>query len=291
MLSMERERFGSPAARWLQPDPVPFWATRIFRWNLVLCALALSGAAFYGIVIEPGLNAEARKKAEAATAAARYVPRDPASTAPKEVRFDGLLDATKDDLDPEVRDEPYRHLVRYLSKADPAMLAKQAKTVDYKFLMAHPEEVRGLTVRIHADFWKAPKGPERLEPPVGGVQTMTRVYLADPQAPKEVTFVDFVEAPPEIEPETQVVVDAVFLRRVMYERSDTPQYHQAPLLLARSIAKVQERPPGVGYRYRWLVVMMAVGLLAGLSLLTFRGWARLRSAAPPSSPTARRIPD
>ena len=94
---MERERYGRPAARWLQPDPVPFWATRIFRWNLALCALALTGAAFYGLVIEPGRIAEASKEAERATAAAKYAPRDPASTAPKEVRFDGLLDATKDD--------------------------------------------------------------------------------------------------------------------------------------------------------------------------------------------------
>jgi len=291
---MERERFGSPAARWLQPNPVPFWATRIFRWNLALCALALTGAAVYGIVIEPRLNAEARAAAEAATAAAKYVPRDPASTAPKEVRFDGLLDATKDDVGPELRDDPYRHLVRYLGKADPETLARQAKTVDYKFLMAHPEEIRGLTVRINALFWKSPKGPERLDAPIGGVQTMTRVYLADPQAPKELYFVDFVEEPPDLEPETPVVVDAVFLRRLKYERDlpgDQPVYHEAPLFLARHVAKVQARPPGVGYRFRWVVVMMAVGLLGGLSLLTFRGWARMRSAAPASSPTPRRIPD
>ena len=123
---------------------------------------------------------------------------------------------------------------------------------------------------------------------------MTRAYLAPTGAARNIYIVDFVEAPPDIERETPVVVDAVFLRRVKFER-DLPdgkvEFHEAPLFLARNISKVEERAPMVGYNFRWVVVMMAIGVLGALSMITIRGWMRQRADAPASSPTPRRIPD
>lgn len=274
------------AVRWMQPSPMPFWASRLFRWNLVLLSVMLLVVAGYLLVIEPGLTEKARREDAEARASLRYVPRDPASTEPRPVRFDGMLDKVKDDAAPEVRDEPYRHLVKYLAGVDPAKLAAQAKDVDYRILMDKAEEVRGLTVRLNLMFWASPSGPERLEPPVGGVETVTRAYFALPRTPKEIYIVDFVDPLPPIPKETPVIIDAVFLRRVKYERSDRAEFHQAPFLLARNVSKIREPLPPSAYRFRWVVALMGLALLGFLSYLTLKGWYELRSRGP----LARRVP-
>ncbi len=288
---MDQERPRPPAARWLQPNPVPFWATRIFRWNLILCSLILSVAAFYLLAIEPKLVNDAREESRKANAARKYESPAAGSTEAREVRFDAMLDKAPDDVDPDVRDEPYRYLVKYLATVDPSRLATQARTVDYKLLMEKPGEVRGLTVRLNLQFWQAPFGPVRLHPPVGGVETVTRAYLALPAAPNEVYFVDFLEPPPDIEKETPVIVDAVFLRRVRYERAlpagSKPEFHQAPVFVARSVGKVREARVPSAYRFRWVVVLLGAGLFGFLTLLTLKGWIAARSGGP----APRRIPN
>ncbi|HKS16721.1 MAG TPA: hypothetical protein VJU16_05375 [Planctomycetota bacterium] len=285
---MDQERRRPSAARWLQPNPVPFWATRLFRWNLVLCSLILCVVAGWFLVVEPKMTAKEREADRKAFGAEKYTPRDPSTAAPKEVRFDGMLDKVGDDVTPEVRDDPYRYLVKYMATVDPARLAGLAKEADYKDLMTRTDDLRGLTVRLRLQFWKAPDGPVRLDPPAGGVETVTRAYLALPEAPKEVYFVDFVEPPPDIEKETPVVLDAVFLRRVKYERSDrTGEFHQAPLLVARNIAKVQPPKKPAQYRFLPVAVLLGVAMFAFLAFLTIKMFMAARS----SGPVPRRIPD
>jgi len=288
---MDQERPRPPAARWLQPNPVPFWGTRIFRWNLILCSLLLSIAAIWMLVIDPKMAEKARAEDLKNAAAMKYTPRDPASKEPREVRFDGMLDKVGDDVSPDVRNEPYRYLVKYLATVDPERLAKQAKDVDYKLLMEKPEEARGLTVRLNLMYWATPSGPVRLDPPVGGVETVTRAYFAPSSvAANQVYIIDFVVPIPAIERETYAVLDAVFLRRVSYERDvagNRTEFHQAPLFLARTIAKVQEaRTPGT-FRFMPVAILMGVGLFGFLTVLTLKGWMAARSRGP----VPRRIPD
>ena len=290
-MHMEQDHRRPSPARWLQPNPVPVWGSRLFRWNLILCSLILSIAAVWLLVIEPKATAKAREESLKSNAALKFTPRDPGSKEPREVRFDGMLDKTKDDVAPEVRDEPYRTLVKYLATVDPSRLAAQARNVDYKALMSQPEEIRGLTVRLNLMYWSAPSGPVRLDPPVGGVETVTRAYFAPSAlAANEVYIVDFVDPPPDIQKERYVVLDAVFLRRVSYERQlpgKESVFHQAPLFVARGITKVEEERVPSAYRFRGLVVLLGVGLFGFLSLITIKGWMAARSGGP----VPRRIPD
>jgi hypothetical protein len=273
----------------MQPNPAPFWASRLFRWNLVFLAVVVAAAAFWMLVLEPKMSNAELEKMKAEYAAKKYVPRDPAAPGPREVRFDGMLDRVKDDVDPDVKDEPYRYLVKHLATMDPAKLGEQARYVDYELLMKRPEEVRGVTTRLQLLFWKTPSGPVRLEPAVGGVETVTRAYLAESRTPKEVYFVDFVEAPADIEKETPVVVDAVFLRRVKYERADRPgQFHEAPLFVARSVAKVQDAPRTGPYKFLPVAILIGIATFAFLLFLFVKTFIAARSGGPPAPP--RRIP-
>lgn len=277
---MEQDR-RPPAARWLQPNPVPFWASKLFIWNLVLLCLIVSVIAAWLLIIEPNRVAKAREASRKEFGAKKYEPRDP--KAPRAVRFEGMLDKVVDDVDPELRDEPYRYLVKYLSTVDPARLSEQAVELDYALVTKRPEEVRGLTARLNLMFWKAPYGPVRIDPPVGGVNALTRAYFATAGAAyaKEVYFVDFVEPLPEIETETYAVMDAVFLRRVKYERGDRPgEFHTAPLFLARNVAKVQAPPAPFGFGFRWVVLALAVGMLGFLTLITLKVWMAGRTGGP-----------
>ena len=286
---MSRPGFGS-----LRPDPVPFWASRIFRWNLILCALMLTAAAVWMLFVAPMEAAKERAELERAHAAMRWVPPDP--SAPPLVRFDGILNRLVDDVPLEWFNtspvDPYAAVLRHMSKADPADLAEQARTVNYALYSGRPKDLRGQTVRLNALFVKAPRGPERLQKPVGSVEMVTRAYLINKDG-DQFYIVDFVEPPPPLEPETPVTVDAVFLQQVSFEtkavKDGKPVVRKAPLFVARSLGKVHEAAPGGGYKFKWLVVMMAVAMFMGLTFLIVRAWLVPRMNAPRPSPLPRRI--
>jgi len=195
-------------------------------------------------------------------------------------------------FDASNNDQAYRVLLRHLSKADPADLAKQARWVKYPLFSEKPADLRGQTVRLNALFVKAPRGPERLQKPVGSVEMVTRAYLINKDG-DQFYIVDFVEPPPPLEPETPVTVDAVFLQQVSFETSAVkdgkPVVRKAPLFVARSLGKVHEAAPGGGYKFKWLVVMMAVAMFMGLTFLIVRAWLVPRMNAPRPSPLPRRI--
>ena len=57
---MDQEHRRPSPARWLQPNPVPFWGSRLFRWNLVLCSLILCIVAGWFLLVEPQIAAKER---------------------------------------------------------------------------------------------------------------------------------------------------------------------------------------------------------------------------------------
>ena len=285
---MDQERPRPPAARWMQPNPRPsFWGTRLFLLNLIVCSLIVMIAAGWVFWIEPARRARDRAERQQALSAKKYVP-----SGSKEVRFDGMLDRVEDDVDHDKRDDDaYRYLAKYMATVDPSRLGDQARMVDYETLVGKPGEVRGVTVRLDLLFYKAPHGLVRLDRPAGAVETVTRAYLTESVANKKnVYLVDFVEPPPEIESESEVVLDAVFLRRVKFETPRTAANpdgeHTAPLFIARSITKVQEPTKPLTQRYMPLAVVLGGGVLAFLSLITIKTWMASRSAPP----SARRSP-
>ena len=292
---MYQERTPRTGFSGLQPNPVPFWGSRVFRWNLILCALMLTAAAVWMLFIAPWETAKEKEALESANAAMRWAPPDP--SAPPQVRFDGQLQGVADNVpletfDVSTKDQAYRVLLRHLSKADPADLAKQARWVKYAFFSERPADLRGQTVRVNALFVKAPRGPERLANPVGSVELVTRAYLID-KTGDQFYIVDFVEPPPPLEAETPVTIDAVYLQQVSFEthavKDGKPVVRKAPLFVARSLGKVHPAVAGGGYRYKWLVVMMAVAMFLGLAFLVVRAWLSPRMNAPRLSPLPRKI--
>jgi hypothetical protein len=284
---MDQERPRPPAARWMQPNPRPFWGSKLFLLNLIACSLIVMIAAGWIYFVEPARRARDRAERLQGLAAKKYVP-----STTKEVRFDGMLDRVEDDVDHEKRDDDaYRYLAKYMATVDPARLGEQARLAEYETFMEKPGEMRGVTARLNLLFYKKPYGLVRLDRPAGSVETVTRGYFTESVGKmKQVYFVDFVEPLEDIESEAEVVLDAVFLRRVKFEVPKTalnPEgWHQAPLFLARSVAKVQDPPKPLTQKYLPLALILGVGVLAFLSLITIKTWMASRSAPPP----ARRSP-
>src|SRR5262245_61668713 len=100
---MDQDRPRPPAARWMQPNPRPFWGTKLFLLNMIVCSLLVMVAAIWVFGVEPARKARERAEIQKATTAKSYAPRAADSKEPKEVRFDGMLDRVTDDADPELR--------------------------------------------------------------------------------------------------------------------------------------------------------------------------------------------
>jgi len=267
----------------MQPNPRPSWGSRLFLLNLIACSLIIIVAAGWVYWVEPANRARDRAERQKALAAKKYVP-----AATKEVRFDGMLDRVEDDVDHDKRDdEAYRYLAKYMATVDPSRLGEQARLVEYGTFMEKPGEMRGVTARLNLLFYKKPHGLVRLDRPAGSVETVTRAYLTESVGEmNKVYLVDFVDPLEDIESEAEVVLDAVFLRRVRYEAPNRQGFHQAPLFIARSVAKVQDPAKPLTQRYFGLAVVLGGGVLAFLSLITIKTWMASRSAPP----SARRSP-
>src|SRR5262249_15848760 len=93
------------------------------------------------------------------------------------VKYEGVLAKVKDGTPIDDQDEPYRYLIRSLSRMDAAQLAKETKTVDYKYYSKMPVEMRGETVKILALFLTS--NPIRVDAAPGGVKFVHRTYLMD----------------------------------------------------------------------------------------------------------------
>ena len=218
----------------LPPDfKPPFWATKDFRRFLLVGVMGLAVVAVVIIDIAPKLTARpARAEKHDAVG---FVPKLAAGEA-KMVKFEGILEKVKDGTSIDDQDEPYQYLVRSLSRMDAALVAKDSKTVEYKYYSKMPVEMRGETVKILALFLQS--NPIRVDAAPGGVKFIHRTYLSDLSG-AEGYVVDLLEPPGELAKRTVVGMDAIFLKLGTYEGRNGSI--QAPLFLGKSLRTVKEK--------------------------------------------------
>jgi len=219
----------------LPPDfKPPFWATKDFRRFMLVGVMGLAVVAVVIVDIAPKLTA--RPTREEKHDPNGFVPKPLAAGEAKMVKFEGVLEKVKDGTSIDDQDEPYQYLVRSLSRMDAALVAKDAKSVDYKYYSKMPVEMRGETVKILALFLQS--NPIRVDAAPGGVKFIHRTYLSDLSG-AEGYVVDLLEPPGELAKRTVVGMDAVFLKLGTYEGRNGSV--QAPLFLGKSLRTVKEK--------------------------------------------------
>src|SRR5687768_294584 len=124
----------------------PFWATKEFRRFLLVGFMGTAVIAWVIFDIAPKFTNRPTRTVK--TDPNGFVPQPAAPGAPTVMKFEGVLDKVKDGTPIDDQDEPYQYLVRSLSRMDAALVAKDAKAVDYKYYSKMPVEMRGETVKI-----------------------------------------------------------------------------------------------------------------------------------------------
>jgi len=212
----------------------PWWATRETRRFILFGVLGLAVIGVIIFDIGPKLTQRPTKVDKHDPNAFVPQPLTPGSSAT--VRFEGVLTKAKDGTPIDDQDEPYQYLIRSLSRMDAALVAKDAKTVEYKYYSKMPVEMRGETVKILALFLTS--NPIRIDAAPGGVKFIHRTYLMDLRG-DEGYVVDLLEAPPDLPQRALVAMDAVFLKLGSYESKRGTV--QAPLFVGKSLRTVKER--------------------------------------------------
>jgi hypothetical protein len=220
----------------LPPDfKPPFWATKEFRRFLLVGVMGLAVVAVVIVDIAPKLTQRPTRVEKHDPSA--FVPQAAGAQTPGIVKFEGVLAKAKDGTPIDDQDEPYQYLIRSLSRMDAAQVAKEAKTVDYKYYSKMPAEMRGETVKIVALFLQS--NPIRVDAAPGGIKFIHRTYLADLSG-AEGYVVDLLEPPGEdLAKRTVVGMDAVFLKLGTYEGRNGSV--QAPLFVGKSLRAVKEK--------------------------------------------------
>jgi hypothetical protein len=218
----------------LPPDfKPPWWATRESRRLIIGLVM---GIAVVGVVvfdIAPKLTTRAVREEKHDPNA--FVPQ-PAAPEAAVLKWEGILGKAKDGTPIDDQDEPYLYLIRSLSRMEPAQVAKEAKTVEYKYYSKMPVEMRGETVKILGLFLQS--NPIRVDAAPGGVKFIHRTYLSDLSG-AEGYVVDLLEPPGELPTRTLVGMEAVFLKLGTYEGKKGSV--QAPLFVGKSLRTVKER--------------------------------------------------
>jgi hypothetical protein len=264
----------------LPPDfKPPFWATKEFRRFLLVGVMGLAVVAVVIVDIAPKLTTRpTRVEKHDANA---FVPQAAVEGAPKIVKFEGVLAKAKDGTPIDDQDEPYQYLIRSLSRMDAALVAKDAKPVDYKYYSKMPVEMRGETVKILALFLQS--NPIRVDAAPGGVKFIHRTYLSDLSG-AEGYVVDLLEPPGEdLAKRTVVGMDAVFLKLGTYEGRNGSV--QAPLFIAKSLRTVREKMADSTAQNLsgGAILGIAAGLLVVMLVLTSFMF-RKSKPAPPRNP-------
>src|SRR5689334_16541267 len=260
----------------LPPDfKPPFWATKDFRRFMLVGVMGLAVVAVVIVDIAPKLTA--RPTREEKHDPNGFVPKPLAAGEAKMVKFEGVLEKVKDGTSIDDQDEPYQYLVRSLSRMDAALVAKDAKSVDYKYYSKMPVEMRGETVKILALFLQS--NPIRVDAAPGGVKFIHRTYLSDLSG-AEGYVVDLLEPPGELASRTLVGLDAVFFKLGTYEGKKGPV--QAPLFVGKSLRTVKERMAGgpVANLSGGVILGVAVALLFLMIFLTSRIFKKAKPPAP-----------
>jgi hypothetical protein len=224
----------------LPPDfKPPFWATKEFRRFLLVGVMGLAVVAVVIVDIAPKLTARPTRVEKHDPNA--FVPQAAAPGVPAVVKFEGVLCKAKDGTSIDTQDEPYQYLIRSLSRMDAAQVAKDAKSVDYKYYSKMPEEMRGESVKILALFLQS--NPIRVDAAPGGVKFIHRTYLSDLSG-AEGYVVDLLEPPGDLAKRTVVGMEAVFLKLGTYEGRNGSV--QAPLFVGKSLRTVKEKMSDAG---------------------------------------------
>jgi len=254
----------------------PFWATKECRILLIGGVMGLAVMAVLVFDIGPLLNQKAERAAKPKDPNA-FVPQPIVAGAPRDVKFEGVLDRVKDGTSIDDQEEPYQYLVRNLAKSEAAQLGKDSKTVEYQYFSKMPVETRGQTVKILALFLQS--SPIRVDGAPGGVNFIHRTYLSDLSG-HEGYVVDLLEYPGELAQRTLVGMDAVFFKLGTYEGKKGPV--QAPLFLGKGLHTVKERMAGgpVANASGGMIVGVAVVVMLGFILLTSRMFRKSKPPAP-----------
>jgi len=219
----------------LPPDfKPPFWATKDFRRFLLVGVMGLAVVGVVIVDIAPRLTARPTREEKHDPNA--FVPQARKPGEAGVVKFEGVLEKAKDGTSIDDQDEPYQYLIRSLSRMDAALVAKDSKSVEYKYYSKMPVEMRGETVKILALFLQS--NPIRVDAAPGGVKFIHRTYLSDLSG-AEGYVVDLLEPPGELAKRTVVGMDAVFLKLGTYEGKNGSV--QAPLFLGKSLRIVKEK--------------------------------------------------
>jgi hypothetical protein len=259
----------------------PTWATGEFRRSLLLFVMgfAVIGWLVFDVAPKFGRKPERAQKVQGPN---DYVPQAAVPGEVRPMKYEGVLDKVKDGTSIDDQEESYQYLVRTLARMEPAVLSKEAKSVDYPYFSKLTPELRGQTVKILAMFLQS--NPIRVDGAPGGVNFIHRTYLMDLSG-NEGYVVDLLEPPGELEARTLVGMDAVFLKLGMYESKRGSV--QAPLFVGRSLRVVKERVAsdpvsqlsGMSLAVIGTTVMLV--LLALTSLMFRKGPKR---PAPPQGP-------
>jgi hypothetical protein len=260
----------------LPPDfKAPWWATKDFRRFLLIGVMGLAVVGVFVWDIGPKLT-NRPEKAEKHDPTA-FVPKPRTEGTAPMVKFEGVLEKAKDGTPIDDQDEPYQYLIRSLSRMDAAQIAKDAKSVEYKYYSKMPVEMRGETVKIMALFLTS--NPIRVDAAPGGVKFIHRTYLMDLRG-EEGYVVDLLEPPGDLHLKTLVAIDSVFLKLGTYESKNGPV--QAPLFVAKSLRTVKERmadSPAVNLSGATML-LLAAGALALMLVLTSFMFRKSKSPGP-----------
>lgn len=257
----------------------PTWATREFRRLLIVGFMGCAVIAVLVFDIAPRFTQKAAKAAKAPDPHA-FVPQPAAPGAEHEVvKFEGVLAKVKDGTSIDDQDESYQYLLRYLSRADAALLNKEAKSVDYSYYSKFPAELRGQTVKVTALFLQS--NPIRVDSAPGGVKFIHRTYLSDLSG-NEGYVVDLTEPPGELASRTVVGMDAVFLKLGTYEGKKGSV--QAPLFLAKGLHVVKERMAADPVAHLSGTVVAAAGAVTMLIILTLTSFMFRKGPKRPTPP-------
>lgn len=242
---------------------VPFWATREFKFLLIVVIMGFAVVSVLVLRIGPMLTARGRAdlKAERPVNPRAWVPQPLPPGVPREVKFDGALDQVKDATPIDEQDAAYGQLLKALSQGNSEALLKDPKLVEYPVYSRMPAELRGTAVRVTALL--AGTSTLRLQKAEGNVEWIHRIYLVDVSG-TEGYVIDTIEAPPALQKRDLVSADAVFLKLGTYEGRTGPV--QAPFLVGRSIRHVKERVVQDPFNIGAVVISVAV-----LSVLTAIG--------------------
>jgi len=256
----------------------PFWATKNFRFFVLMTVLGASVMAVILFDIGPKLTQVRNVKDLAKKADPNaFVP--PAAGAGGDVKFEGVLQKVKDGTSIDDQEEAYQYLIRYLSRADASQLTQESKNVEYPTYAKMPVEMRGYTSKISALFLQS--NPIRIDAAPGGVKFIHRTYLSDLSG-KEGYVVDLLEPPGDLPLKTVVALEAIFFKLGTYEGKKGEV--QAPLFLGKSLRTVKERMAEgpVASMSGGVMIGVAVATLVVMMVLTSLMFRKSKPPAPKS---------